>query len=58
VFASSSCTSSVKQRTFFFFALRASCSRLRCANVIDGVCFFFAFRHCFFFCLRLLSNSS
>jgi len=58
VFASSSCTSSVKQRTLFFFALRSSCSRLRCADVVDGVCVFFRFSSLFFFCLRLLSNSS
>ena len=43
----------------FLFALRASCSRLRCADVTDGVCVFFAICHRFFiFCLRLLSNSS
>ena len=48
VFASSSCTSSVKQRTLFFFALRSSCSRLRSADVVDGVCVFFRFSSFFF----------
>jgi len=58
VFASSSCTSSVKQRTLFFFLRFAPRARALAVQTLLMEYAFFRFSSFLFFCLRLLSNSS